>query len=102
MPTDVQVAAFLGRPFDPDIMALAQEHLPIVTAMVSGYTRGQGFINGVPGDDLAAVITTATCRLLANPEQVPYDVGGVGVRGGFVGWSLPELAVLNTHRRRAA
>ncbi len=100
--TPMQVAAFLGRPGDPDTIALAGEHLPIVTAMVSAYTRGQGFLDGVPGDDLAAVVVTAVCRLLANPEQLGYDVGGVGYRGGFVGWSLAELAVLNTHRRRAA
>ncbi len=103
-PDGQQVADFLGQGGDPSTVALAGEHVGIVTAMCRSYTRANGFdpVGGDPSDDLAAVIVTATCRLLANPEQVPYDVGGVGYRGGFVGWSLAELGTLNAHRRRAA
>jgi len=51
---------------------------------------------------VAAVIITATARLLANPEQLDSTVGGVRTGGGFAGWSLAESFVLNRYRRRAA
>ncbi|MDQ3325497.1 MAG: hypothetical protein M3529_07195 [Actinomycetota bacterium] len=103
-PDGQQVADFLGQGGDPSTVALATEHVGIVTAMVRGYTRGNGFdpVAGDPADDLAAVIVTATARLLANPEQLAHDVGAVSFRGGFTGWSLAETFVLNRYRRRAA
>ncbi|MGI8576484.1 MAG: hypothetical protein ACR2KG_00880 [Nocardioidaceae bacterium] len=96
------VAEFLGQGDDPTIVDLAGQHVLVVQAMASAYTRGRGFdVQGFPYDDVAAVITTATARLLANPEQIPADVGGVSIKGGFVGWSLAELFVLNRYRARA-
>jgi len=100
-----QVAAFVGAGSQTDdVVALAQEHLPVITAMVSAYTRGQGFTNGVPGDDLAAVIVSATARSVGNPgHAVTETVGTVSIRHGlFNGWTLPELAILHSYRRRAA
>ena len=70
--------------------------------MAHAYTRGGGFTSGEPYDDVAAVIITATARLLANPEQLDSTVGGVRTGGGFTGWSLAESFVLNRYRRRAA
>lgn len=70
--------------------------------MARAYTRGRCFdASGTLLDDVAAVITTATARLLAKPEQIPTDVGGVSIKGGFVGWTLAELFVLNRYRARA-
>ena len=46
-------------------------------------------------------IITATARLVANPEQLGTTVGSVTVNGGFNGWTLAELFVLNRYRRRA-
>lgn len=100
--TGLDVAEFLGQGDDPAVVALAWEHVEIVSAMVRGYTRGQGFTGDGPADDLAAVITTATARLLANPEQLDHQVGGVGYRGGFTGYTLAETFVLNGYRRRVA
>lgn len=97
------VADFLGQGDDTAVVALAGEHLPIVTAMVSAYTRGKGFTAGEPADDLAAVIITSTARLVGNPtlaRSVAIDDYSSNL-GAFVGWTLPELAVLNRYRKRA-
>ncbi|TMS50972.1 hypothetical protein [Mycobacterium sp. DBP42] len=99
--TGQQVADFLGQGDDTTVVALAGQHVTIITAMARAYTRDQGFTGTEPADDLAAVITTATARLVANPEQLSTDVGNVSIRGGFNGWTLAELFVLNRYRRRA-
>lgn len=69
--------------------------------MVRAYTRGGGFTPD-PNPELEAVIVTATARLLANPEQIATGVGSVQIHGGFKGFNLAELAVLNRYRKRAA
>jgi hypothetical protein len=103
MPTAEDVAAFLGRTGDAATVALASQHLPIVTQMVRAYVRGNGFTDETPGDDLAAVIVSCAARAVANPEQtVAQDVGPFSIRHGmFNGWTLPELAILHRHRKRA-
>lgn len=100
MPTAQEVADFLGRGDDEATVAAAGETLPIITAMASAYTRGKGFSDGQPNAEIDAVITVATARLMANPDQLDYSVGGVRM-AGFRGWSLAELFVLNRYRRRA-
>lgn len=100
--TGQDVADFLGRGSDTTLVALAGEHVTVITAMARAYTRGNGFETGDPADDLAAVITTATARLLANPDQLAQDIGAFSVRGGFTGWNLAETFVLNGYRRRLA
>lgn len=99
------VADFLGQGDDETVVALAGEALPIITAMAHAYTRGNGFTSGEPNSEISAVITTATARLVTNPTQMPYDrtTGpfSESIRGGFNGWSLPELFVVNRYRKRA-
>lgn len=95
------VAAFLGQGDNTELVALAGQHVGIITAMARAYTRDQGFTGTDPADDIAAVIVTATARLVANPEQISQQVGSVDQRGGFSGWSLAELFVLNRYRKRA-
>lgn len=95
------VADFLGRGDDPSTLEAATQTLPIVTAMAKAYTRGKGFTDGTPSSDIAAVITTATARLMFNPEGIAHDVGSVSIRGSFTGWTLAELYVLNAYRVRA-
>lgn len=103
MVTGTDVATFLGLGDDPELVALAGEHVTIITAMVRAYTRDRGFlINGNPNDELSAVITTATARLVANPEQLRGSVGGTQMLDGFNGFSLAETFVLNRWRRKAA
>ena len=95
------VADFLGQGTDTALVALAGEVVPVITAMVRAYTRGRGFDGAIPNDDLAAVITTASARMVANPEQLPTRVGSVEIRAGFQGFSLAETFVLNRYRKRA-
>lgn len=96
-----RVADFLGQGDNPELVALAGEHVVVITAMARAYTRGAGFYGDMPEPDVEAVVTTATARLVANPEQIRYGVGSTQYFGGFTGWSLAELAVLNRYRRRA-
>lgn len=101
--TPHDVADFLGQGSDTQLLALAAEHLPIVTAMARSYTRGKGFDeDGYPKEDVAAVIVTATARLMANPEQLRTTIGSMQVNDRFTGWSLAETFVLNRYRKRAA
>lgn len=101
MPDGQAVAAFLGQGDDATLVALAGQHADIVTAMAQAYTRGGGFTNGDPNDEISAVITTAAARLVANPEQIATTTGSVAVNGGFSGWTLAELFVLNRYRKKA-
>ncbi|HWH35488.1 MAG TPA: hypothetical protein VNT56_09260, partial [Acidimicrobiales bacterium] len=67
---------------------------------------GQGFPDpddGTVPDDLAAVVITATARLVTNPAQLEREHAGEYIAvGSFAGWTLPELAVLHRYRRRTA
>lgn len=99
--TGQQVADFLGLGDDVAAVAQAGDHAAIVTALARSYTRGRGLAGAEPAEDIAAVIVTATARLMANPEQLASDVGSVSVRGGWMGWNLAEQIVLNRYRVRA-
>lgn len=102
-PAAGDVAKFLGQGDDPKVVALAEQHLPFVTATVKAYTRGKGFADGVPGDDLALVIVASCARLVRNPTMVESETVGPfsTAPGAFLGWTLPELAILHRYRRRA-
>ena len=101
--TAQQVAAFLGRAGDPTVVAQAEAHLPIVRTFVAAYVRDVGFVAGVENDALAAVIVSASARLVLNPSQASrYAAGDYSESPGLLnGWTLPELAVLHRYRRRA-
>lgn len=78
--------------------------LNIVTAMARSYTRGQGFTEGVPADDVKAVILTASARLLADPSGILESerMGPFGTSyAPHTGWSTSELMVLDRYRLRA-
>lgn len=100
-PDGEDIAQFLGLSDDPAVVALAEEHAPIVRAMAMSYTRGRGFQDGNVQEDISAVLTTATARLVANPEQLHYAAGSARISGAFKGWTLPETFVLNRYRKRA-
>ncbi|UYG15630.1 hypothetical protein BRM3_08200 [Brachybacterium huguangmaarense] len=95
------VAEFLGQGDNEELAALAGEHLAIIIAMARSYTRGGGFTANEPNEEITAVVTTATARLIANPEQLRYSAGAVTVQDSFRGWTLAETFVLNRYRRRA-
>lgn len=103
LPSGVDVAVFLGRVDDQTLAALAHQHVDVVTAMCRSYTRGNGFYDGREvADDLAAVILTATARLVGNPEQHRADTVGPFASTHTVGWTIAETFVLNRYRKRAA
>ena len=104
-PAPQDVAEFLGKGEDAPTLALAQAHLPVVSAMVKAYTRGRGFDEaGNMADDLALVVIASTARLVANPDHTrDTTTGPFSIRHGiFDGWTLPELAILHSYRRRSA
>ncbi len=105
-PLPQEVAAFLGQGDRPETVDLAAEHLPVVTEMVRGYTRGAGFYPDSlePGPELAHVIVSAAARSVSNPHSVRDEtVGDFSVRRTvFTGFTLAELAVLHRHRRQLA
>ena len=99
------VAKFLGKGDDTKIVALAAEHLPIVTAFVRAYVRGNGFTTlGDPAQDLAYVIVSACARLTYNPEMsTRYQASDYSeALATLNGFTLPELFILNSYRKRAA
>lgn len=99
--TGQQVADFLGLGDNSEAVAQAGDHAAIVTALARSYTRGRGFAGADSAEDIAAVIVTATARLVANPEQIGSEFGSVSIRGGWQGWNLAEQIVLNRYRVRA-
>lgn len=103
-PVAADVANLLGLGDDTEVVALAGAWLPVVTAQVKAYTRGRGFTEGVPADDVAMVIVTSTARGVSNPENVRSEsIGDYSIsRQVTEGWTLPELAILNGYRKRAA
>lgn len=76
-----------------------------ITALAKAYTRGRGFTDTGPNDDITAVIVMAAARVAANPRQFGVELPANGnplvYRGGFTGWSLAEQAALNRYRVRA-
>lgn len=103
MPVAADVAQFLGRGDDDDLVTLAGAHLPIVTEMVRAYTRGVGFTVGQPNDAVAAVIVSATARLSSNPDgTVTVAVDDYTTRKTvFEGFSIAERVILDGLRRKA-
>ena len=103
-PTGLEVAKVFGRENDPDFVALCGQHASLITRMVGGYCRGQGFDDGGwVREDLRQVIVLAAARLAVNPSQQEVEsADGYMARGGFHGFSLPELAILHSYRRRTA
>ena len=104
MLTGQRIAEFLGRGDDTELAKLAGQHLPVVTAFVRAYTRGNGFYGfDEPNEDLEAVLTTATARLVVNPDQARrIQVDDFSQTFATLdGFTQPEVAVLNRYRRRA-
>lgn len=101
-PTYSDLGALLGRTVTE---AQGTAVIQVITSMVSAYTRGVGFIDGVPNDELRAVVLTASARLLAHPRQLGMAEAlgpeSASFREGFSGFSVAELFTLNRYRKRA-
>ncbi len=99
--TPADLAVHLQTDVDTASAVLA---LKVATDVVRTYTRGAGFdpLTGQPSDDLGFVVLKLAGREYRNPTSFLAETAGArSVRHGE-GWTLPELAVLNTYRRRAA
>jgi hypothetical protein len=83
----------------------AEQAIPIVTTLVKAYVRGGADWDASDYEDVEAVIVTASARLVTNPGQIATDQAAgpftQSLRGGFTGWTLAELAVLNRYRKLA-
>lgn len=103
--TGSQVAAFLGRSGDATFTAPAAYAAQTITMMARAYTRGNGFVDDEPNDEIEAVIVCAAARLAANTSQLSHShTAGVFTEtfnNGFQGWTLAETMVLNRYRKRA-
>lgn len=79
--------------------------LTTVAAMARSYTRGVGWVDDEPADDIDAVIVAATCHLLTNVGQLDIIEGmgafTVQLSGAFASWSLTERACLDRYRVKA-
>lgn len=99
------VVAFQRKTGDAAALADATQAIAVVTALAESYTRGEGFTDGTPANDVAAAVYMAALRLLANKSQLEHskDKGpfSVSFSEGFDGWSTAELFVLNRYRKRA-
>ncbi len=104
MPTPSQLALLLNQG-SYTAEARFSAVLGIVSTLAKSYTRGHGWTDGQPAEDIDAVILTAAARLVTNPGQISAaeGMGGLTVdwRAGFTGWTLVELAVLNRYRDMA-
>lgn len=97
------LAAFTGKELNA---GQADAVIAVVKAMAKAYTRGKGFTAaGEPSEDVAAVILSASARLLADTSQIisQQSMGPFAVqfRSGFNGWSVAESFVLDRYRERA-
>lgn len=101
-PDAAALGAFLGRTVDS---AQAASVVQVITSLAKSYTRGQGFTDAGPNDDIAAVILTASARLISNSSGLQYSESegpsAVEFRSAFNGWTLPEMFALNRFRVRA-
>lgn len=101
----VLVCEFLGQD-DEDFRARADATARFVGQLAFSYTRGRGFVYDdfkgqyLVNEDIVAVIVVATARLMSNPAQVDSEsADGWSSSGGFRGWTIPEMKVLNSYRR---
>lgn len=100
--TAANLLSFLGQQSDTALLAQAGQILTVASAMIGAYCRGNHLnAAGQPRAGVDEVTLTVAARLYANPEQIAYDSGSVGMRGGLVGFTLVELAVLNRYRKKA-
>jgi hypothetical protein len=106
-PTITEFQAFTKTTYSGDDLTQLTSVMSTVTSMVSSYTRGQGFSDGAPSDDLKGVILSATVRMLGalklpvgiksdsmGPFATQFDTSGFG-------WTVAEKLVLDRYRVKA-
>jgi hypothetical protein len=107
MPSPIPISeyqAFAKETYSGDDLAQLVSVISVVSSMVSSYTRGRGFTDGTPADDLKAVILTATARMLKNPNGIRSESMGpflVQYDQTVFNWTLSEQAVIDRYRVKA-
>lgn len=104
-PSGSDVLTYLGWPSNADLAAQADQHVQLVVALASNYTRQRG-INVVTGQcdwAVRAVVLAASARSLSNPSQSRrIEAGSYSeLPASFAGWTLVERVVLDGYRRTA-
>lgn len=101
-PTADQLAGFLGRTVDS---GQASAVIQVVASFAKSYTRGIGFTDDGPYDEIASVILSASARLISHIRQVGIDEAKGPESARFLAspftWSVGELMVLNRFRVRS-
>lgn len=101
MVTAATLSALSGRTIDADRAAAV---IATVTSRAKSYTRGKGWVDDIPADDLQTVIATASLRMLSNPTGLQGETMGpfqLTYGREFLGWTVGETLVLNRYRDRA-
>ncbi|WP_322857338.1 hypothetical protein [Mycobacterium shigaense] len=107
MPSPVPITEyqqFAKETYSGDDLAQLNSVLSVVGSMVSSYTRGRGFTDGTPADDLKAVIMTAAARMLKNPNGIRSESMGPFMTQydqAVFNWTLSELTVMDRYRVKA-
>jgi hypothetical protein len=103
MVTPTELGSFLNRPIDN---GQAASVIQVVTSFAKSYTRGQGWTDDGPNDEIASVVLSASARLISHTRQVGIDEAKGPESARFLAspftWSVGELMVLNRFRVRAA
>ncbi|APE18265.1 hypothetical protein BOH72_26285 [Mycobacterium sp. WY10] len=101
-PTVLELGAFLGRTVAPEQGAAV---IQVATAQVRAYTRGVGFADGEPNDELASVILGLASRYLAHPRMIAMDEtegpSSAIWRSSPGSFTVAEIFTLNRYRVRA-
>lgn len=104
LPTGADVIRHAGLDTeDAELVALADRQVQSTLTLAWVHTRGVGFHPSEPEctQALWQVAVSAAARATVNPTEARRtEVGGFSVLHGETGWSLRELAVLNSFRRR--
>jgi hypothetical protein len=102
-PTYSNLGALLGRAISPE---QGEVVLQVVSAMAKAHTRGGiGWTGDVPNAEIAAVILTASARLIVNATGLLFDEtegpSSISYRSAFTGWTLVERMTLDRYRVKA-
>lgn len=103
-PTAEALSAFLG-PRQTVNTAQANSVLGVVKSLAFSYVRGQGFVNGVPNDEIGSVILCAAARLLSHARQTgmgeTYGPNSANYTDAPFAWSIAERLTLDRYRVKA-
>ncbi len=101
-PSVADLGAFTGRTVSPE---QGDAVLRVADSQVRAYTRGVGYTDGVPNDELASVVLCLAARYLVHPGQIAMDLtegpSSVNYRSSPGSFTVSEFYTMNRYRRRA-